>query len=715
MISLSSEFLNKYKNKQPEWGPLGYITYKRTYARRIEEENRTEEWWETVKRVVEGNFNLPVNDPRSKEEIVKEMEITYDLVFNFAFTPPGRGLWVSGTDCGQKIGSSLVNCWCISCRPESYIHGKPKRVSMPFVFSFDNSMLGGGMGLNIQSKNVNKIPAVKNIVDLTIVCNPDHRDFKNMASFVVTEIPEKKDIYYKIEDSRQGWCESLKHVIDSHWLKNRVIKLVIDVSDVRPKGEPIRGFGGIASGPKLLVELLKFINNLLNNRVRGKLSPVDCADMVNYIGRTVVAGNVRRTAIILFADPDDYEFVNMKNYLIPIKLDDPEQRKTLSEDEIAYLETMREFQSSHRWTSNNSVVIDSEFSKFEELVGSVITNGEPGFVNLTLAKNYGRLVDGYNENADPNAEGTNACGEITLESGEPCNLVEVFPYVCEKRGYDIKTVLDLAVKYAKRVTFAKYDWEITRNVVNKNRRIGVSISGIQDWYISRFSSKEELKKELDNFYNIVKNSDNVFSALLGCGVSIKTTTVKPSGTISLLPGLSPGMHWHYAPYYIRRIRFSKNDNLLGVLRKCGYYMEDDLHSPDTVVVEFPIKIYLAEHPKFRSAGDISIEEQFEFQALLQEWWADNSVSCTISFKKEEKEKLPALLNKYKNKLKSTSLLPYSDHGYKQIPYEPITKKEYERRISEIKYKPEEIMKIDNSNVIELIDYNECISGSCPIR
>ena len=1066
--TLSEEFLEKYKDKQPNWGVLGFITYKRTYARRVENENRTENWWETIRRVVEGNYNLPVNDPRPHHEIIKEMELTYDLMFNFAFIAPGRGLWISGTDIGMKNGSALVNCWNIACKPICYIEGKAKKVSMPFCFSFDQAMLGGGIGFNVMKQNVNKIPTVKNIVDLTIVCDYDHKDFNMISDIVVTKKPEKYDIYYKCEDSRQGWVEALKQTIDSHWLKKKVIKLVIDISDIRPKGELINGFGGVASGPKPLAELLKFANNLINNRVTGKLSPVDCSDLINYVGRTVVAGNVRRTAILIFCDADNMEFINMKNYLIPEKLDIPEEREKLTEDQIAYLEVMREFQVSHRWSANISVVIDENFKDYDQFIDSLATNGEPGLVNLDLARKYGRLVDidkYIDKLADPDVEGFNACGEISLASGEPCNVVEIFPYICNKLNIDINLALDLATKYAKRVTFAKYDWEITKKIIEKNRRIGASLSGIQDWVMNYFDNYNDLKNTLDEMYNIVEKSDIEYSKLLNCNPSIKLTTVKPSGcwksnslistengiyrfnelvsentegwqeieninvqtrydnkkilkgfnngvvdtkkiitqdgfeleislnhpllisdnnrlewkkanelkvgdkliakldqynkleesvliplyvnknsitnglktpdkmspelawflglfwgdgsvhekgirisfnrkesglvnwindyientfgikpivdndhsiyinsvhllewlkmnnllknystdlimpfairtaskesiksfitgvwradggthnlsnwtictvskqfaqelgvlcravgfnikmklagpgewgsqdrwiilnrnmdkennryrskefrnrlindnlwtdsivsiedsksltldveieelheyiaqgfvshnTVSLLPGVSPGMHWHYAPYYIRRIRFSDNDNLLNVLKKCGYYMEEDLVSPNTMVVEFPVKVDLAEHLNFKSAMDVTIENQFEFQSLLQEWWSDNSVSCTISFKPEEKHKIAKLINDYKNKLKSTSLLPYSDHNYKQIPYQPITKEEYEYRKSLIKHRPEDIMKIDDSESTELIDSMECSSGHCPIK
>lgn len=869
MYKLSEEFLNKYKNKQPNWGVLGFITYKRTYARRIEEENRTEEWWETVRRATEGNFNL-IEDPRPYDEVIKEMELTYDLIYNFAFTPPGRGLWVSGTEYSKNVGDSLINCFFIAVRPQSYISGKPKKVSMPFIFLFDQSMKGGGVGFSVENKNVNKIPKVKNYVNLTIVCNYKHKDFNDMAGLVVTQKPEKHDIYYRVEDSRQGWCESFKYVIDEHWNpKKKVVNLVIDISDIRPQGDLIKGFGGKASGPKPLVELLQFVNGLINSRITGKLSPIDCVDIMNFIGRTVVAGNIRRTSEIALADPHNIDFINMKNWRIPAKLDDEEKRKELSDEDIATLELMKELQLSHRWASNNSIVIDNKFNCFQKIVEGINSNGEPGLFNLFMAQNFGRVIDGYNPNADPNVEGQNPCftgdtkiitiegqktyeelidkevyvlssddensvvynkmynirktkenaevlkitlsdntvlkctpqhnlflknknkvnaqqlkigdtlfgindniyiveieklnelydvyngtventhnyfvkcnggeiilsancGEITLENGGCCNLVEVFPYICDKLNIPYELVLDLALKYAKRVTFANYEWECTRNVVYKTRRIGVGLSGVIDWFISKFKDiiigwekdeygyewaifNEEIIQTLDNMYKSLVESDKKYSKLLNCEESIKKSTNKPSGTLSLLPGLSPGIHFHYSDYYIRRIRFRDDDSLLEVLKQCGYDMEKDISSPNTTVVEFPVKVPTVDFKNFKSCEDITIEEQFAIQALMQGYWADNSVSCTITFKEEEKNKIIDLLKQYKNIIKSTSLLPYTEHGYKQAPYEPITKEEYERRIKLIKAKPEDIMKIDNSSIIELEDYDECKSGHCPIK
>ncbi len=740
-IKLSNEFIEKMKEIEPNWGPLGWITFKRTYARWIEKEERNEEWFETLRRVVEGNINL---DPRLKakripkrvkEELQAEAEELFKIFYTLQACPPGRGLWVSGTDFAARTGDALNNCWFIAVRPQPYgdsniipfyvDNPNNAKVSMPFAFLFDQSMKGGGVGFNVSKENVGQIPKVWRKVNLRVTCDQEHRDFdkfKDKLSFN-SKAERIKDVYFKIPDSREGWAESLALIIDAHFDQSfdydhywRItpLNVIIDVSDVRPAGERIKGFGGIASGPGPLIDLLVEVNDLLNERYDQKISSVDCTDIMNLIGRTVVAGNVRRTAEIALADSDDKDFITMKQ-----------------DEEKLY---------SHRWASNNSIIIDTKFNDYDQIIQSFMFNGEPGIANLELARNYGRIIDGPGRK-DPAVEGWNPCGEITLENGEPCNLIEIFPLIVDREGGDINRVIELAVRYAKRVTFSKYDWEVTRKVIEKNRRIGVSLSGIQDWVQDRFKSNAvigwtnerpvwakgikgagvfpvfnpELIKALNGMYEAVQIADVKYSDVLGCNYSKKTTTVKPSGTVALLPGVSPGVHFHYAGRMIRRIRFQENDPLASILKDCGYHVEPDVYSPYTVVIEFPVKAPTADNPAFKSAGDVTVEEQFAIQALFQTYWADNSVSCTITFNKEEAQRLKSLLRQYQTIIKSTSLLPYSGHNLKQAPYEPISKERYEEIVSLITGDPKEVANFDNGKDAEILDNLECEGGACPVR
>lgn len=722
-ILLSEGFIEKARQNPPAWGTLGWITYKRTYARWIEEENRHEEFHETLKRVVEGNINL---DPRLKDkpskkvlkELQKEAEELFLTFYSLQALPPGRGLWISGTPFAERTGDALNNCWFISVYPQKYGDSKivphyarkeDVLVSMPFSFLFDQSMKGGGVGFSVAKQNVNRIPAVSKAVNLQIVTSADNEDKDRLG---VDGFEAKEGNYvFEVPDSREGWVEALALVIDAHF-HNLDTNITIDVSKVRPEGARIKGFGGVASGAKPLVELLKFVNNLLNGAEGTRLTSVQATDIMNYIGKTVVAGNVRRSAEIALGDAEDMDFRLMKQ-----------------DTEKLY---------SHRWASNNTVLISEGFDDYGPIAEAVGVNGEPGIGNLHLARNYGRIVDGFNPEADPDVDGLNPCGEITLANGENCNLAEAFPYMIEKQNGNFKAIYRLLTRYAKRVTFANYDWEVTRKIVEKNRRIGVSMSGIQDWILNSFDRpavtgwdygvlgdgtpykkpiyNQELIKVLDEMYYYVDDADAEYSKELGCNKSLKKTTVKPSGTIALLPGVSPGVHWNYAKTYIRRIRFQGSDPLLDLLRMGGYHIEDDVYSANTKVVEFYDRARSADSKYFLDAGTVSIEEQFAVQALIQRYWADNSVSCTITFKEEEKAKIATLLKAYKNGIKSTSLLPYTGHGYEQAPYEPITEEAYENFMKPIKGTPEVLATtlFTDANV-ELVGADDCATGACPIK
>jgi len=311
--------------------------------------------------------------------------------------------------------------------------------------------------------------------------------------------------------------------------------------------------------------------------------------------------------------------------------------------------------------------------------------------------------------------------------------VEFVPYMCMKFGLDPKRALQIATQYAYRITFAKYMWKATQRVISQNRRIGVSITGAQDYFLAKYGHyavkgfedgditkpiyHEEIVQELDEWYQIVVETNQEHAKLMGATESIKKTTVKPSGTVAKLPGVSSGIHWHYAPYMIQRIRFSENDPNLDVMIACGFHVEKAAKEPNTVVVEFPIKNPNADHPSFKSAADVSLEEQFANQALFAYVWADNAVSATLTFQQDEIDKIEPLLQAYNNKIKSTSLLPYTGHGYVQAPWEPISKERYEEMVSKIVAMPEDMYPLFDLAVdfddIELD--SECIGGGCPER
>ncbi|GAG01968.1 unnamed protein product, partial [marine sediment metagenome] len=265
-----------------------------------------------------------------------------------------------------------------------------------------------------------------------------------------------------------------------------------------------------------------------------------------------------------------------------------------------------------------------------------------------------------------------------LESFELCCLVETFP--SRHDSYEeFQETLKYAYLYAKSVTLVNTHWKETNAVMLKNRRMGISQTGIIEAFVKH--GRRNMLEWSDNGYKYLKKIDEVYSDWLCIPKSIKLTTVKPSGTVSLLPGVTPGIHYPHSEYYIRRVRISKNSDLIEPIRAAGYYFEDDSYSDNSYVIEFPI------HEEYfdRSKNDVSIWEQAENAAAYQKYWSDNQVSITITFKPElEANQIKHVLECYEDKLKSVSFLPIKEHGYKQAPYEEISKEKYEELISKTK-------------------------------
>jgi adenosylcobalamin-dependent ribonucleoside-triphosphate reductase len=262
------------------------------------------------------------------------------------------------------------------------------------------------------------------------------------------------------------------------------------------------------------------------------------------------------------------------------------------------------------------------------------------------------------------------CGEQTLESFELCCLVETFP--SRHATYEeYQETLKYAYLYAKSVTLLRTHWKFTNAVMMKNRRIGISQTGITEAFLKH--GRYKMLEWCDKGYNYLKQLDEAYSKWLGIPTSIKLTTVKPSGTLSLLPGVSHGIHFPHAEYYIRRVRVSENADILNVVKAAGYNIVKDLYSDNTYVVEFPIHNLNID----RAKKEVSMWEQAENAALYQKYWSDNQVSITITFQRKEAKEIKYLLECFEDKLKCLSFLPIEEHGYKQAPYEEITKEKFD--------------------------------------
>lgn len=628
-FTLSDDFIKPYETKQVPWGygALSYFTFKRTYARLRDANDPskgTEEWWETCRRVVEGMFTIQKKHcmanglPWSNTKAQKTAKDAYDRLFNLKWSPPGRGIWSMGTEyLEQRTGACLFNCAFVSTGVID-----PEDPADAFAWSMDALMLGVGVGFDtLGAGNLN-------VLKLDDAAKP---------------------VTFIIPDSREGWVASVRLLINSYLLATSPI--AFDYSLVRAKGEPIKGFGGTSSGPEPLMDLHRDLRKLLDARIGKSLSSVDITDIMDYIGRCVVAGNVRRSALIAIGNPKDKAFTDMKN---------PE----------LYSEELRGW----RWASNNSnaCVIGMDYTESAE---NTAKNGEPGYVWLESCRNYGRFADPPNF-ADTKVKGVNPCAEMTLEHKECCCLVEYYPARHEDEE-DIKKTVKIAYLYSKTATLVNTHWPETNAVMLKNRRIGTSMTGVVQ-AIQKFGYIPFIRMA-DRLYNTVQELDHTYSDWLCVPRSKKTTTIKPSGTVSLLAGSTPGMHYPHSEFYIRRVRVEKDSPLLLPMRLAGYKVVPDVYSKDTMVVEFPVQ-----EPQFlRSKEDVTMWEQLELAAQLQHWWSDNSVSVTVTFKPEEAKDIVRALDMYQTRLKTVSFLPYVDHGYELAPYQKISKEEYEALMYEV--------------------------------
>lgn len=293
--------------------------------------------------------------------------------------------------------------------------------------------------------------------------------------------------------------------------------------------------------------------------------------------------------------------------------------------------------------------------------------------------------------------------EQNLESGETCTLCEVFIGNCTNQDDFIKT-LKVAFMYGKTVTLLPTKWEKTNAILLRNRRIGLSVSGVADYVDAH--GLPALRKSLDDGYNYVTKLDKKYSEWLCVRESVKRTTVKPAGSISLVAGSSPGVHWTPGgEYFIRRITFAKTDPLFEALKDAGYEHSDLEWDPKSAVILFPI------HSKSkRSAADVPAWEKINLAAEMQHWWSDNAVSCTVDFKPAEAGDIPKLLNMYEGRLKGISFLPAIEKGaYKNMPYEQISKDTYEEMKSTIR-------RADFTHVysqgIEAVGEAFCTSDKC---
>ncbi len=614
------------------------MVYKRTYARVIDEkENTTEEWWQTLRRVVDGAEAIGAGLTED------ESERLFDYMFNLKASVGGRMLWQLGTPNNKRLGGdSLVNCWFVDVR-------KPE----DFSWMFERLMLGGGVGFS--------------------VTNPEALGVVRQGT--VQHLNET-DADYIVPDKREGWSQAVLQALRAYLGGvDDPTHLTYNTSLIRPAGAPIRTFGGKASGPGILVEGIEKITAVLNGAVGRHLTSVEVLDIGNIIGSVVVAGNVRRSAEIALGRPDDIDYINAKRWdlgTIPM----------------------------HRSMSNNSVVIESIDELPKEFWEGYNGNGEPyGMFNLGASRMFGRTSE---VRPDPSIVGTNPCAEIGLANRESCNLSEVFlPNVHSEA--ELVDVVKLIYKVQKAVAALPYVDRESDEITSQNMRLGLGLSGI--------AQAPEQMAWVKRTYETLRAFDKEWSAANGWPESKRLTTVKPSGTLSLLAGVTPGIHPGFSKHHIRRVRMSVGDPLLQYCADRGYTVEwvknlDGTVSDRTKLVEFPCIF----PDDTLLAPYMSSIDQLRMQATIQAVWADNAVSATIYIHPGELDDIKDYLRRNWHEMKSVSFLPYAEHGFEQAPLEEIT----EERYHEMKQLLVDLVDAPQGGLSELLD-DDCVNGACPIR
>lgn len=659
---LKESFVDGYRDRKVPWGlvdahgtSVSEITYLRTYSR-IKPDGNKETWVDTCERVINGMYsiqkdhaaknNLPWNDNKAQ----RSAEEAFDRMFELKWTPPGRGIWTLGTELINKYGIAAAAQNCAFISTGDMARNNPGE---PFAWVLNASTLGIGCGFDTEGS--------KKQIEI--------RD------------PGETTDRYTIPDTREGWAESVRLLINSYLAGGK--SYYFDYSEIRPAGSPIKTFGGTASGPAPLVKLHEEIVNLLGSRVGQLLDSLLITDLMNMIGVCVVSGNVRRSAEIAVGNIDDDNFVNAKDF-----------------DKFPY-------RAGHGWMSNNTVKVNvgDDLSGITE---GIKLNGEPGVLWLDTARNYGRLKDGP-DYKDHRVTGVNPCAEQMLESGEMCTLAETYINRHESLE-DYQRTLKFAFLYGKTVTLLDLgpEWSKTNAIMQRNRRIGLSMSGIANFADNR--GLPELRRWMNTGYETVRRYDHSYSEWLCVRESIRVTTVKPSGTVSLLAGESPGVHW--APggeYYNRGIVFSKTDPMVQLFRDAGYDVQDSAYTPETsVFIQFPIKSNAK-----RSEKDVSIYEKISLAATAQEYWSDNAVSVTVSFHaKDEAEDVPKVLSMFDGKLKTVSFLPMGNTVYDQQPYQELSQMQYNE--IEGTALPVDLSSVYSGKALDAVGEAGCTNDTCEI-
>ena len=631
------------------------------YARWDYDNGRRETWDETVERYFnffsewleeKHDYKLENGERAELENAVKELKVM----------PSMRCLMTAGPAL-KKENTAGYNC--------SYVKVDSPRSFDEILYVLMN---GTGVGFSVEEEYTAQMPVV-----------PD-------------ELYET-DTVIVVADSKLGWAKAFKELV-SLLYGGHIPKW--DVSKVRPAGSPLKTFGGRASGPEPLVDLFNFTINTFKGATGRKLKPIECHDIVCKTAEIVVVGGVRRSALISLSDLNDREMRFAKSG----QWWEQDVQRALANNSVNYKEKPDVGTFMREWLS----LYDSK-------------SGERGIYNgLSAKRAVERLNERYRDGSgdyirrrDAREDfGTNPCSEIILRSREFCNLSEV---VVRRR--DTRESLKAKVKHAtilgtfqSTLTEFKYLSREWKRNCDEERLLGVSLTGIMDNPLTN-GTKNGLKELLEELRDVAYETNKEWADRLGIPHAAAITCVKPSGTVSQLVDSASGIHARHNPFYIRTVRADNKDPLCKLMQEMGFPNEPDVTKPDhTTVFSFPMK-----SPKdavFRM--DMSALEQLELWKTYQESWCEHKPSVTISVKEDEWVDVAAWVYENFDSISGISFLPFSEHVYRQAPYQDCTEEEYNEALEQMPKNVDwaELSKYESQDYTVSSQELACVAGGCEV-
>lgn len=679
---LSREFLSPYKHEPNPMEQLGSFVYTRTYSRFLPRVGRREFWWETVRRAVEYNCSLA---PTSREEA----EELYDNIYHLKQFLSGRTLWVGNTPAARDYPMANYNCAFVVIDDFLAYHDL-----------FYLLMVGSGVGVRVLKEDAQKLPKIR--TDIKILHKAyDGRPKEERLEF--TDVTFSRDTAsIHIGDSKEGWAQAIERYFDilTNHEYAKIKEIVVVYDSIRPRGERLKNFGGTASGHESMMIMLGKIHKVIagagarEKGARIQLKPIDLLDIANIIGENVVSGGVRRTSEIGLIDADDKTCIEAKSNLY---------RQINGRWEI-------DKSIAHRQMSNNSIYYrkkpDREMLHWH--LEQMRYSGEPGWINEEAGRKR-----------RPNFNGCNPCGEILLDSHGLCNLTTVNVMGFVKDGkLDEEGLLKaqrLSARAGFRMTCRELEIHRWNYVQQRDRLLGCSLTGWQDMVNATGMEKEEQIALLKKLRSTAHTAAEKIAAKLGKNKPLLVTTIKPEGTLSLLPTVSNGVHYSHSPYYIRRVRISATDPLCRVCEDLGYpvlpEVGQDPENPVTKVVEFPVKA-----PEGTVKADVTAIQQLENYKMFMEHYVDHNCSITVHVREQEWEAVEEWVWENWEDIVALSFLSYDDNFYELLPYEEITQEEYQRRKTAMRpFNPSLLSKYEHVETDLDIGASECVGGVCPVR